>query len=131
MESVDIQEILKLLAVGGPNLIWNIMLYIIFFLALITLFLIPDKNMGPTLLTATVLLLAIVAKVSLASSDPILNKKEFGMMIINIGMGVLPFIVAGMVRSRKRPTKAPIPAILGGIIGMVYFFMFWFTQQQG
>jgi hypothetical protein len=131
MEGFDIQDALKLLAIGsGQDMIWNIMLYVIFFLGLITLFLIPDKNMFPTLLTAVVLLLAVVAKVSLASSDPILRKKEFGMMIINIGMAVLPFVVAGMIRSGKKPSKAPGPAILGGIIGMVYLFMFWFLQQQ-
>jgi hypothetical protein len=131
MEGFDIQDALKLLELGsGQDRIWSIMLYIIFFLGLITLFLIPDKNMFPTLLTATVLLLAVVAKVSLASSDPILRRREFGMMIINVAMAVLPFIVAGMIRSGKRPSKAPGPALLGGIVGMIYFFMFWFTQQQ-
>jgi hypothetical protein len=131
MEGFDIQDALKLLALGsGQDMIWSIMLYVIFFLGLITLFLIPDKNMFPTLLTATVLLLAVVAKVSLASSDPILRRREFGMMIINVAMAVLPFIVAGMIRSGKRPSKAPGPAVLGGIVGMIYFFMFWFTQQQ-
>jgi hypothetical protein len=131
MESIDGREILRLLGLGeGQNVIWSIFLYIIFFFGLITMFLIPDKNMVPTLLTGAVLLMAIVAKVSLASSDPIFRRTEFGMMLINVGMAALPFMVAGMVRSGKRRSKAQAPAIIGGIFGLVYFFLFLVIVQR-
>jgi hypothetical protein len=131
MNSINVQEILKLLALGeGQNALWSIFLYLIFFLALITMFLIPDKNMVPTLMTATVLLFAIVAKVSLASARPILKKEEFGMMVINILMGVFPFIVAGMIRSGKQKSKAQGPAIINGLFGLTYFFLFWVVVQR-
>jgi hypothetical protein len=129
---VNTQDILKLLALGeGQNIIWSILLYIIFVFGLITLFSIPDKNMIPTLLTASVLLMAIVAKVSLASGDPILSKKSFGMMLINVGMAALPFMVAGMVRAYGRRSKAQGPAIMGGIFGLLYFSMFLLFVQRG
>lgn len=131
MEGFEIQDALQLLAIGsGQDALWSIFLYLIFFLSLITLFLIPDKNMVPTLLTAAVLLFAIVAKVSLASDDPILRRREFGMMVINILMGVFPLIVAGMIRSGKQKSKAQGPAIITGIFGLVYFFLFWLIVQR-
>jgi hypothetical protein len=131
MAEVNFQDILKLLLPGsGQDVIWSFMLYIIFFLGLITLFTIPDKNMPSTLMMATVLLMAIVAKVSIASADPILRKREFGMMAINVLMGVFPFIVAGMTRSGKQKFKGAPLAIIGGFIGFAYFFMFWFFVQR-
>lgn len=126
MDSVNTQDILRLLALGeGQNAIWSVFLYIVFFLGLITLLLIPDKNMIPTLLTGAVLLMAVVAKVSLASAEPVFARRSFGMMMINVGMAALPFMVAGMVRSYRSRSKAQGPAIVGGLIGLVYFFLYW------
>ena len=132
MENLDFQEIVRLLSPGeGVDILWSIFLYIIFFFALITLLFMPDNNMVATLMIATVMLMAIVAKVSIASSDPILRPREFGMMIINVLMGIFPFIVAGMVRVRTRKGKIQPPAIIGGIFGIVYFFLFWLFVQRG
>lgn len=132
MPNLQFQDILDLLALGtGMDLVWSIFLYVVFFLALITLFMMPDKNMVPTLLIAAVLLFAIIAKVSLASPDPILRRREFGFMIINVMMGVLPFIVAGMIRVGKtRRASAQVPAILTGIFGSIYFAMFLLFVQR-
>lgn len=128
----NIQDALQLLALGeGQDIIWSIFLYIIFFFALVSLLLTPDKNMVPTLLIAAVLVFAIVAKISLASNDPILNRREFGMLVINIMMGMLPFIAAGTTRVRNRTAKSVPPAIFTGIIGTVYFMMFWLFVQRG
>jgi peptidoglycan/LPS O-acetylase OafA/YrhL len=133
MQNLQLDDILQLLALGsGINALWSIFLYLVFFLALVTLFTMPDKNMVPTLLIAVVLLCSVVAKISLASSDPIFKQREFGMMIINVAMGVLPFIVAGMIRRGKtrRTTAVPL-AIFTGIIGTVYFLMFLIFVQRG
>lgn len=132
MNGLDLDSILDLLALGtGLDMVWSIFLYIVFFLALITLFTMPDKNMIPTLLIAVVLLCAVVAKISLASSDPIFREREFGMMIVNVAIGVLPFITAGMVRRSKtrRVTAQPL-AILTGIFGTIYFVMFLIFIQR-
>lgn len=132
MESLQLDDILKLLALGsGINALWSIFLYIIFFLALLTLFTMPDKNLVPTLLVAVVLLCSVIAKISLASNDPIFQEREFGMMVINIATGVLPFVVAGMIRRGKtrRVTAVPL-AIFTGIIGTIYFLTFLIFVQR-
>ena len=131
MSNIDTQDILRLLALGeGQNIIWSLFLYIIFFLGLICLLLMPEKNMTATLLIGAVLMMAVVAKVSLASDDPILTRRSFGMMIINVLMGVFPIIVAGMVRSGKVKSKVQGPAIITGIFGIIYFFMFYLFVQR-
>ncbi|MFO7320524.1 MAG: hypothetical protein DIU68_002240 [Chloroflexota bacterium] len=126
MQNLQFEDILQLLSLGtGMDLIWSIFLYLVFFLGLITIFTMPDKNMIPTLLTAAVLLFAIIAKVSLAASDPILGRREFGMMVINVGIAVLPFLVAGTIRAGKGRKSGPVaPAILGGIFGTIYMMMY-------
>lgn len=133
MGNLRVEDMLQLLELGtGLNALWSIFLYIIFFFALFTLFTMPDKNMVPTLLIATVLLCAVVAKISLASNDPIFEQREFGMMIINIATGVLPFIVAGMVRRGKTRQVTAIPlAIITGIAGSVYALLFLLFIQRG
>lgn len=132
MESLQFEDILELLAIGsGMDAIWSVFLYVIFLFALLTLFTMPDKNLVPTLMIATVLLCAVVAKISLASPDPIFRRREFGMMIINIVTGVFPFVVAGMIRRGKtrRTTAVPL-AILTGIVGTVYFSLFILFVQR-
>ena len=133
MGSVKLSDIGALLAPGpGQTIIWSIFLYIIFFFALITLFTMPEKNMVPTLLVAGVLLFAIVAKLSVNSlalgKRPILQKTDFGMFVINVGMFVFPLIAVGMTRARKN--RAAIPAIITALTAAVYFFAYWFFVQQ-
>jgi hypothetical protein len=134
---IDFKEIVRLLGPGeGQVVIWSIILYILFFLAVITLFRVPEKNMIPTLLMGTVLLFIIVAKLSITapSRDAIIKKTEFGMYIINIGIGVLPLIAVGMTRTTSRVSRRANPAaataILTSVIGIVYFFGFWLAVQQ-
>lgn len=127
MEGFDVQDALQLLALGqGQNIIWSLFLYVIFFLSLITLFLIPDKNMIPTLLMAGLLLAVIIVKVSLApTGQPVVPRTGFAIFILNIAMGAIPFIVTGMVRARHGKNKVAPPAILAGIFGFTYFFLYW------
>jgi hypothetical protein len=137
---INVRDILSLLGPGtGQNIIWSIMLYILFFLALLTLFKVPDKNMIPTLLMGTVLLFIIIAKLSISANAvrggrPIINNKDFGMYLINIGIGVLPLIAIGMTRTssrvNRRSNPATGPAILTALLGILYFFAFWLAVQQ-
>jgi hypothetical protein len=137
--NINPQDILALLGPGtGANVIWSIFLYLIFFFALVALFTMPNKNMIPTLLIAAVLVFSIVAKLSIgainARQTPILRPGEFGMFVINAGMFALPFIAVGMTRVtgvRKRGSnRAAAPAMLTGLLGGLYFFIFWFFYQQ-
>jgi hypothetical protein len=131
MENINFDEALSLLALGsGLDAVWSIMLYLCFFLNLLTLFLVPDKNLLATLVVASTLVFTLIGKVSLASSDPIFQRKEFGMLVINIWIGVMPFIVAGIMRTRKSSNPAMPLTIIAGCIGFGYFIMFWALEQR-
>jgi hypothetical protein len=131
---IDGQDIATLLGFGqGSDIIWNFMLYFIFFLSMFTLFRMPDKNMVPTLLVAAVLACVVIAKLSINAEyigeDPVLTKTEFGMFVINAAMIVFPFVAAGMVRAKKKGVVVG-PALFTGIIAIVYFFMFGIIEQR-
>lgn len=128
--NIDMSDIMVYIGPGtGQNIIWSVFLYVIFFLALITLFLIPNKNMVPTLLMAGVLLCAVIAKISLAQRrGAILETKEFGMLVINVCMFIFPLIAVGLARARKN--KMAAPAILTSLIAGAYFFLFWVIVQS-
>lgn len=129
---VDFQRIVELLSPGsGQVLIWSIFLYIIFFFGVLTLLTIPDKNMLPTLLVATVVLFAIVAKLSVSGTqrEAIIKTHDFGMFVINVGMFVFPLIAVGMVRARK--SRATFPALITSLTAVVYFFLYWLVAQRG
>jgi hypothetical protein len=130
MDGLTLQSILFLIGPQSGPLGWTIMLYLIFFFALITMFVMPDKNLIPTLLIGGVLLATVVAKLSISARPPLLEKREFGMLIINVVMLIFPLLAAGMIRAKKKGRVIP-PAILTAIFGGVYFFMFWFVEQRG
>jgi len=130
--NINVQEIIVLLGPGSGNLVWNIMLYAIFILALISLLVMPDKNLLATLLVAGVMLVAIVAKLSLSvgfGQKPILKECEFGMLVINVAMFVFPLLAAGIIRAKKK-AKVVIPLILCAIAGFLFFFMYWLLVQN-
>jgi hypothetical protein len=121
MREIDLQNIVQLL---GPNaghgLIWNIFIYVIFFFTLITMLLQGDKALLTTIIAAGSLMLCIIAKLA------IFPPREFGSLVVNAGMFLLPGIVAGMTRdSKSRP-----PAIIATVVGAIYFFLFWFFLQR-
>jgi hypothetical protein len=41
-------------------------------------------------------------------------------------MGVVPLIVAGISKAKK---SVPL-AVIGGVIGVVYFIIFWLVSQR-
>jgi hypothetical protein len=130
MEGLSLQDILFLIGPQSGQLGWTILLYIIFFFGLITMLVMPDKNLVPTLLIGAVLLAAVIAKLSISARPPILEKKEFGMLILNVIMFTFPLLSAGLIRARKKGKVIP-PAIITAVFGGVYFFLFWFIEQRG
>lgn len=137
---INFQDILDSLGPRtGTALLFDILLYSIFFLGFINMMLIPDKQLFPSMLNFTILGLAIASKllIEVKSDDPafnpsaIMDATDFAVLPINVGMFVLPFIIAGMLRSVKgKPTKAVYPALLMGLLGGVYFFFFWSMEQN-
>jgi hypothetical protein len=120
-KALTLQDILSKLAPrGGVELLYDIFLYIIFFLAVITMFMQSDKQTLPTILMAAVAAFAVIGKLN------IMTPKAFGTLIINIGMGVIPLIVAGITKAKK--SQAPL--VIGGVLGMVYFIIFWLVSQR-
>jgi hypothetical protein len=130
MEGLDIQDILFLIGPTSGQLGWNILLYIIFFFALVTMLVMPDKNLISTLLIAAVLLATVVAKLSLSARPPIIPSDDFLMYVLNAMMFVFPLLVAGLVRAKKKGRVVPA-AIMTSLFGGVYFFIFWFLVQRG
>lgn len=127
-QNVNLQNIIALLGPSQDRLVFDIMLYIMFFLALITMFMQSEKTMLPTLIMASVMLMTVLAKLRVLDNVRVLvDNVGLGALMINIGMFVLPWIVAGMT---KNPKSRPF-AILGGIIGLAHMFLFWATFQRG
>lgn len=129
---INFQDILFLLGPSSGELIWNILLYILFVLAIIMLFAMPDKNLLPTLLVATVLLSIVVSKLNISispTSAAIFPPRDFIQFTLNAVIFIFPLLVAGMVRAKKKG-QIVAPAILSGLLGGVYFFGFWFFIQR-
>jgi hypothetical protein len=135
---LNFNQILNYLSLSptGPAVptaaLFSVLLYIIFALALLMLFLMPNKNLLPTLLTAGALMAAVIAKlVSGGAVIPGFRPTDFGVLILNIITCLFPLLVAGMTRTRKRSNPVVPLGILTGIFGGVYFFLFWFIVQRG
>jgi quinol-cytochrome oxidoreductase complex cytochrome b subunit len=131
---IDGSQIVALLGFGsGTDIIWNILLYLLFFLSLFAMFRMPDKNMVPTLLIGAVLACIVIAKISIMADyigeDPVLTKREFGMFVVNGMIVVFPFVAAGMVRAKKKGVVIG-PAIVTGILAFIYFFLFGLVEQR-
>ncbi|GAB4508396.1 MAG: hypothetical protein OHK0046_00650 [Anaerolineae bacterium] len=117
----------------GTALLWDLLLYAIFFLGLVNSLLIPDKQLLPSLLNFGVIGLAVVSKL-LVGDGRTIEPTDFAVLILNTGMFVLPLMIAGMVRSFSRRSQAPralMPSIFMGLLGGVYFFLFWAVEQRG
>jgi|FLYN01.1.fsa_nt_gi hypothetical protein len=125
---LDVQDIIAALGPNSePGLIWNIMLYLIFFLALATMFMQSDKQLLTTVMMAAVAFAAVVDKLQILRNVRVLVERDFGTLLLHILIFTFPLIVAGLTRAHKsRP-----PAILTGILGGLLFFGFWFFEQRG
>jgi len=127
--SIDFNQILARLGPRtGTDLLFDILLYTIFGLGFVTMLLVPDKQLLASMIMVLVLFMAVLAKIEL------FGPTDFAVFVINVGMWVLPWIVAGMVRAPHRykrvSPKAMLPGILTGILGAGYFFLFWALKQS-
>jgi hypothetical protein len=121
MDQVNLQEVLSHLAPrSGVNLIYDIVLYIVFVLDLILMFGQSDKQTITTVMAGGAAALAVIAKLD------VFRPREFGSLIVNAGMFVLPLLVVGISKAKKVQPLGVISAVFSAL----YFFAFWFFSQR-
>ena len=122
MPQITLQEVLAHLAPrSGVNLIYDIILYLVFVLDLILMFGQSDKQTITTVMAGGAAALAGIAKLD------VFRPREFGSLIVNAGMFVLPLLVVGISKAKKVQPLGVISAVFSAI----YFFAFWFFAQRG
>lgn len=118
----------------GRDLLWDVMLYLLFFLALINMFILPDKQLFVTILNFVVMGATIISKLLVGTettTDRMIEPTSLVVLVLNVGVFVVPLIMAGMLRAvrGKRP-KAVIVCVIMGLLGGAYFFLFWAMEQR-
>lgn len=128
MQGLDPQQILQLLGPRqGVGLLFDILLYIIFFLGIIGLFMQSDKQLIATLLVAGSLLAAVLAKLQFFDGQYVLGIYGFGALITNAVLLLTSALAAGLTKAkRSRPFL-----IIMAVLAAVYFFLYWFLTQSG
>ncbi|NJL54648.1 hypothetical protein HC928_05230 [bacterium] len=133
LEDLDVQDIINALGPReGEDLLFDVLLYAIFFMSILSMFLIPDKQLLATMLNFVVILMAVLSKV-LVDDTPsaVLEPTDLPVLPMNAAMFVLPIIIAGMVRQRRGTPPAAYTGLITGVLGAAYFFLFWFLKQNG
>jgi len=121
MPQITLQEVLAHLAPrSGVNLIYDIILYLVFVLDLVLMFGQSDKQTITTVMAGGAAALAVIAKLD------VFRPREFGSLIVNAGMFVLPLLVVGISKAKKVQPLGVISAVFSAI----YFFAFWFFAQR-
>jgi len=121
MNGLTFQQVLAHLAPrSGVNLIYDIVLYLIFILDLILMFGQSDKQTITTVMAGGAAALAVIAKLD------VFSPKSFGSLITNAGMFILPLLVVGMSSAKKVQPLGVISAVFSAL----YFFAFWFFSQR-
>ncbi len=115
----------EVLAIIIPDSIADLFIYIIFIMTVITLALVPEKNMIPTMLLTAVLFFCVVDLVRQANPDSIpiegFDNTGFATMLIHVGMFVFPLMGGALIRGRARNAKRGLPvAIMAGVLGGLY-----------
>lgn len=115
---------------GDPQkLMWDIFLYLIFFVALVNMFIIPDKQLMVTILNFIVMAFAVVSKL-LVGNGTLLEVDELPVLVLNVGMFVVPLIMAGALRNVGKKPPNRWPSLIMGALGGGYFFLFWALEQR-
>ena len=105
-----------------PDTLGDILIYLVFFISLLTTFMLADgNNLAGNLLYATIVLALFNVTVGPQwYRNPDITY-AFPAFVARVAMFLLPFIAAGAARSKKKKGKAALPlAVLAGVIGLVY-----------
>lgn len=105
-----------------PDTLGDILVYLVFFIALITTFMLADGNdLAGNLLYATIVLALFNVTVGPEWYNDSDIVRAFPAFVARVAMFLLPFIAAGAARSKKNKGKMALPlSILAGVIGLVY-----------
>lgn len=105
-----------------PDGIGDIMIYLVFFLALLTTFFLADGNdMAGNLLYATMVLAIFNVTVGDEWYQMADITRAFPAYAARVLMFLFPLIAAGAARSKKKKGKLAMPfSIVTGVIGMLY-----------
>jgi hypothetical protein len=122
MGQITVQEILRQLGPRPlPDLIYDIFLYVMFVLNLVLMFMQSDKENITTIMAGMAAALCVIAKLN------VFPPKNFGSLVVNAGILILPLLVFGISRTKK---SRPL-GIISGLLGAVYFFLYWLVSQRG
>ena len=116
------QQVSVFFANLAPDSLGDILVYMVFFIALITTFMLPDGNeMAGNLLYGTIVLALFNITVGAEWYDDPDIVRAFPAFAARVCMFLLPFIAAGAARSKKKKGKAALPlCIVAGVIGLIY-----------
>ncbi len=107
-----------------PQNIADIFIYLVFFLSLLMLALIPEKSQQSNYLMFFVLFLTVIDKIRQSTNDlpiPGLDNQGFATILVHVGMFVFPLMAAGLIRGAGRKDKRGVPVgILIGLIAGLY-----------
>ncbi len=131
----ELRQIVNSIGPSSDTLIWDISLYLLFFLNLIALLMLPDGSTMNTMLLILVLVSIFIDKtyafgymIDPGPYDPkTCHEKIFvGTYLIRAAMFVAPLTVAASTDEGK----VRAVGILAGIGGAIYLFLRWFMQQR-
>ena len=103
-----------------PHNIADIFIYLVFFLSLLMLALIPEKSQQSNYLMFFVIFLTVIDKIRQSTNQlpiPRLDNAGFATLLVHIGMFVFPLMAAGLIRGPGRNDKRGVP--VGIIIGLL------------
>jgi len=107
-----------------PQNIADIFIYLVFFLSLLMLALIPEKSQQSNYLMFLVIFLTVIDKIRQSTNDlpiPGLDNTGFATILVHVGMLVFPLMAAGLIRGAGRNDKRGVPVgILIGLIAGLY-----------
>ena len=108
----------------APDSLGDVLIYVVFFHALITTLILPDGNeLAGNLLYLTIVLCVFTLTIG---QEWVVDQRveyAFPAFAAQVGMGVIPFIAAGASRKSPKGRKgaAALPlAALAGFIGIIY-----------
>lgn len=126
---ININQILSYLD-PRSDFIWGYFLFAIIILAVVVLLMQKRGDLQITIFMSIPILMALIDKVAVTPAGQAqgpLDRTSFFTFVMRIAMFVFPFITAGMTKWEK----SRLPAVLTGIVGLVYMFVRWFFEQRG
>jgi len=126
--NLDINQLLDYLKPDASSVVpayLSYILYIVFGLSFITMFIVPDKQANLGYMMIAVMMAALLVKVQFFYICGLIT------LILNVTMLVIPLLVGGMSRGVPgKPAKSMYLGIITGLLGGVYFFLFWAAVQS-